>query len=640
MKTSWHRSAGVAGLVLACVSTWSVVYVSGQSGQPARQAPQAQAAAKPQGTGRISVQVVALDSGAPVKRVAVSLMGGTPLQWSGRGGGPGSAVTMDLQIQARGGSGLPAGMVQKMRETDASGGFEFTGLPAGRYTINVVSGGPYMRSPSESVQLSDGGSATVTFRLERTGAITGKIFDETGDPMPRAQIRASRWDSSGGVRRLVSAGMGQNTSNDLGEYRLWDLPPGDYFVSASYTSAMGPAILQDVDEPRLGYAPTYYPGTPAMDSALRITVRSGQDSPGIDIPLQRAKMGRVIVAVVDSMGSPMSNRGFVQLTPRSDAAQGGVGMARRPDGTFMSGEVPPGDYYLFGNQSSPDAGPNSPGTSEGAIVPISVMGDEIAVTLQLNRGATIKGHVTVEGKMPDPMPVGRGGGSGAAGATGQARVTVSARTGSSPTQSYMPGTSTGRPAPMAEDGSFELTGVRGFVRLTASGLRGVLKSVTKGTQDILTNPLELTGTERITDVEVVFTTDTGSIDGTVTDSRGEPASGAMVLVFSEDASRWFEGSPYVRQLRSVTAAAASSAAQRAPAPGSMPSGMNNPREPGSIMSASMVPGRYAIVAFEPTANQAMPAYDPEALEKLRSKATSVTVTAGQTATVQLKTIKQ
>jgi len=649
MRRFWRFPALAAICLLVGFWAWSAAQVSGQTGPPPppQQAAQTQgtAAAKPAGTGKISGRVIAADNGAPVKRVTVMLMGGTPQVSAGRGSGSG-APGGSTQVAARGaGSGPPPGMVQKQTEADASGRFEFTGLPAGRFSLNVNFQGGFIRTQTESVLLADAGSATVTIRLERTGAITGKVFDEAGDPLPRAQLRATRWESSGGVRRLTQGGGGGfNMTNDLGEYRLWDVPPGDYYVSASYMTGNYAPPASEREDPKFGFAPTFYPGTASMDGARAVTVRSGQDTPGVDITLQRAKMGRVTAIVLDSAGSPLSQRSSVYLASRHDSSGGATGMSRRPDGSYLSGDVPPGDYYLVANQSQGDS--PAAATGEGAVVPVSVNGDEVTVTVQLNKGATVSGQVVVEGKMPEPTtrpPTGSQPSS-------QARIMVSARQATTATASYIPGSSPGRPAPMHDDGTFELTGLRGSFRLFASGNRAVLKSVRRGGQDILTTPLELNGSEHVTDVEIVVTTETGTIDFSVTDSSGEPAAGAFVLIFSDDATRWFEGSPYVRQARTPSAPASTGvpsggrgAGAPTAAPGSgtgLAASGTNPREPGRLMSGTLVPGRYGVIAFEPGASISGPAYDPEAIAKMRPRATFVTVVAGQAATVQLQTVKQ
>jgi hypothetical protein len=64
------------------------------------------------------------------------------------------------------------------------------------------------------------------------------------------------------------------------------------------------------------------------------------------------------------------------------------------------------------------------------------------------------------------------------------------------------------------------------------------------------------------------------------------------------------------------------------------------REPGHMVNPTLIPGRYGVIAFESATSSAGPAYDRDAIEKMKSRATFVTVVAGETATVQVKTVKQ
>jgi hypothetical protein len=233
----------------------------------------------------------------------------------------------------------------------------------------------------------------------------------------------------------------------------------------------------------------------------------------------------------------------------------------------------------------------------------------------------------------------------------------------------MPATSSGRGATAADDGTFELKGLRGNLRIVGSGPRLALKTVRMGTQDILAKPLELVGTEHITDIEVVMTSEVGTIEGAVTNAKGEPAAGAFVLMFSDDQTQWFEASPYIRQSTAATTPVGSSTPGTPPGaspggasgtpvspggslpatiPGASPSssgsqvlvgGGGSRMAPGSFSLQTLLPGRYGVVAFERSGNSA-PAYDPEALEKLRPRATWVTVRAGESAHAEVRTIKQ
>src|SRR5206468_668697 len=115
------------------------------------------------------------------------------------------------------------------------------------------------------LQLGDNQVADkVDFSLPRGGIITGRILDEFGEPQPEVQIAAMRRTyGAGGRRQLTPAGRFA-TTNDLGEYRIYGLAPGQYFLSATLRSF---SPFNTSSDDRSGYAPTYYPGTANMAEA-------------------------------------------------------------------------------------------------------------------------------------------------------------------------------------------------------------------------------------------------------------------------------------------------------------------------------------------------------------------------------------
>jgi hypothetical protein len=340
-------------------------------------------------------------------------------------------------------------------------------------------------------------------------------------------------------------------------------------------------------------------------------------------------MGRITGTLRDSNGQVVTTRANVSVTRRSEEAFGySRGGSVRPDGSFMITEIPPGDYYVVASVTSGD-GPNM--TREGAYAPVSVNGNDASIDIRTNRGATVKGRVVIEGT-PQPLPPGVGARMGPE--APQIMIQARPTTMGSPL-SMVSGYA--RPVNPAEDGTFELTGLRGPVQITASGFRIALKLVMRGGQDITGKPVEFRGTEPASDVTIVMTHDVGTLEGMVTDERGDPLPGAMVIVFSEDDSRWFQGSPFVHVSGAmpVMPASAMRPSQTAPGPGRAASG-RPPRMPGAFMSSSLLPGRWLVVAVP---GGSSPPTDRESLEKLRQHAVVATVTAGSAATVHVRAVK-
>ena len=575
----------------------------------------------PTGTARISGVVVAADNGVPVKRANVVLVGfslppGRPT--SGVPAGVAGGVVMGMTTTMTSTSGVMVGGQQMpSKVTDETGRFEFADLAAGVYSLQVIPQGGFVRPQRlPSVRVADGQTETVTIRLERTGAIGGRILDEGGDPLPRARVTASRRGGPGGG--LSSQG---GATDDQGRYRLFDLAPGEYFITAS---SQGMSYGGEPAVGSSGFAPTYYPGSAAIDGAQAVTVKSGDDISGVDFPLVRVPMGRVTGTVRDSSGQILvTGRGnmpgvSVMLTPRlgdmsmSSSRGGGV----RPDGIFIISAVPPGDYYVTASVLR-GTGPEAP--REGAFAPVTVNGDEVRVDLRTNVGATLAGRVVTEGTLP-PMPPGLTGRAG-----GPPRQMVTARpvfTGAPAAGSNM------RPVTVGEDGTFTLTGIRGVVTLSASpASRAVLKSIVLGGKEVAGKVLEFKGTESFRNVLITLTTDVGRVEGTVAGPGANPAVDAWVVAFSDDPEHWFAGSPFVYVTRTM-----GEVPPWVPAP---PPAAPVRREPGSFVIPSLTPGHYYVAAVEGSMGGSPP-QDRASLEKLRDGAKLMTVTAGQTATVQIR----
>src|SRR5919201_3270462 len=173
--------------------------------QPARDT---SAQSKDAPTGRISGRVLAADNGRPIRRARVFV----------------SAAE------------LPGG---RAAMTDDQGVYEINELPGGRYTVTVSKSGfvslAYgQRRPLQSgtpLQLLENQQLKgVDFRLPRGSVIAGTIVDDVGDPMPGVMVRVMRYQYIQGDRRMTPAGGGQ--TDDKGQYRVWGLMPGEYYVNA------------------------------------------------------------------------------------------------------------------------------------------------------------------------------------------------------------------------------------------------------------------------------------------------------------------------------------------------------------------------------------------------------------------------
>src|SRR5215216_7951510 len=106
----------------------------------------------------------------------------------------------------------------------------------------------------------------------------------------------------------MPAGAGAMT-DDLGQFRLYGLTPGEYVISASTRPpfASGPPNRQAQDQPEEGYAPTFYPGTSNPAEAQTMAIGLGQELT-VQIQLVSSRLAKITGMIVDSQGRP-ANQG-------------------------------------------------------------------------------------------------------------------------------------------------------------------------------------------------------------------------------------------------------------------------------------------------------------------------------------------
>ena len=280
-------------------------------------------------------------------------------------------------------------------ETDATGRFEIGGLAPGRYTLRAQRNGFVSQEYGERAPGNAGTTLTlsagqkvpdITFRLVPAAVISGHVYDEDGEPIVSARVAAMHYRYVNGQRQLMTGQMRQ--TDDLGQFRLFGLSPGQYFVQATLVHApFDPKTRQ-------GYLPIYYPGVPDASRAAPIEVRGGEEFSGVDITLQPVRTVAVRGRVV-SVGCGDAQDAMIFLTGQSNRAVMQSGMVHDADGqsTFELSGVTPGSYYLTGMVNN--EGKRCVGRQAVEVADTDIEG----VGLSLTPGVEIKGHVRVEGQL-------------------------------------------------------------------------------------------------------------------------------------------------------------------------------------------------------------------------------------------------
>ncbi len=186
--------------------------------------------------------------------------------------------------------------------TNSEGHYAITNIDPGKYVLTVqkngfvttsygVKGGGRMASGTVLNLSARATMKNIDVPLTAQGVVIGRVVDEDGEPIPNVQVRAMRMMYQNGRRSLMTA-SGSST-NDKGEYRMFGVPPGRYYISALYReTTFYPAteIRSDTDG---DYAPVFYPATTSAQNALQVDVPAGHEVSGIDLRLTRMKLPRV-----------------------------------------------------------------------------------------------------------------------------------------------------------------------------------------------------------------------------------------------------------------------------------------------------------------------------------------------------------
>jgi carboxypeptidase family protein len=487
----------------------------------------------------------------------------------------------------------PAERQGRWIRTDADGRWDAQDVSAGAYTLSVSKAGylkieygqkrPFERGKMLEVragQLLD----KIDIALPRGGAITGRVFDEFGDPAATVFVRALRQRYVDGRRELTPlaealeglANGGGDITDDLGQFRIYGLAPGDYFVSAAFNPPGEAATA-------LGYPPVYYPGTPSAGEARRIRIGLGEETQNINVALVSARYALVSGTVMNSLNQPVS--ASIQLATSDPVAGASLApMRTAPNGTFTLRNVPPGEYRLHVYDVRPAAG-----TPEFASVPLVISGEDVtALAISTAPGAVANGRVVVED-----------------GATLNALVFVRSVTtlAGAPTFSN---SSVG----VNPDLTFEIAGLaeRQTFRTGMLPDGWFLKSVRHEGVDITDSGYDFRPGQRVSGIEIRLTRRATTLSGTVQDDSGNPVGDYTVVAFSANPDRWGHQTRFVRSVR--------------------------PDQGGKFTMRALPPDQYFVIALEYV--ETGQEFDPEQLGNWKPLATTVELRDGEAKTLSLK----
>lgn len=495
---------------------------------------------------------------------------------------------------------VAAGVLPIAVRTDAEGRFAMTELEPGEYALVARRSGYVQQQLGQATPSTPGRHLVVDrgavagpleFALVRSAVISGRVLDANGAPADRVTVRAARLYHVAGVARLRPTE--QATTDDLGEFRVFGLPPGRYVVSAE------PAFPFEsrgafVSAPEREAVVTFAPSVTSLHEAQAIQVGPGDEAEA-QIHLVDAVVSTIEGRVVDSRGAPVTE-GFAGLQSRGGwRVTQGATVPVNADGTFAIHGVPAGAYTVtFSPRMQP--GPSDQlaaqlARSEIGRLDVEVSGDMTGLLVRTQPGTTVRGRLVIDGD-----------------ATRLRDRDV--RVQSTPTGP--PGTWNGQArARVRPDLTFELVGVRGEAVLRLGGVPDGwwTRTVRVGRADA-TDGFDFGVARTVADVEIVVSTRPSGLRGRVTTAPETPAVDAIVIGFDEDARKW--GRPAVANTFMV-----------------------RPIEDGTWSIDRLRPGRYRLLAVPAALARGDDIGDPDYLAHLSPRARSVVIGEGETPDVTL-----
>ena len=438
----------------------------------------------------------------------------------------------------------------------------------------------------------------VHLHLQAAAVIRGRVTDEDGDPMANAEVSVSRQTFAGGHNRWEQ--QGSERTNDLGEYRIANLPAGNVYVSVTpppdfktLIEAAGVATAHPSapDKPAASYQTTYYPGTVDRSHATAIELHAGDDYP-VNFSLTPGPSLSIRGTVVNL---PAKVSATIMLQTR-DFSLVLNGTEMHSDGSFVIRDVSPGSYTILA-------------TVDGSSIPLTARqsvqvgaSDVEGIRLTPQPGATLRGRLHLEGR----------GGSGFD--TNQIFLALESVDGEQDGPITL-NESFSNLTQVSPDGSFQWVDVPAgnyYVQVSArdnnSNDEWYVRSAVAGGRE--TNDAGFAVNGGTVEMEVIASANGGIVEGVVADHKGVPVANAVVVAVPEERMRKRED--HFRKTVSD--------------------------QSGHFSLRGMRPGEYSVLAWENVEGEAY--YNPEFLKVYEGQGRTLRVSDGDRKTLQVEVIAE
>jgi protocatechuate 3,4-dioxygenase beta subunit len=319
--------------------------------------------------------------------------------------------------------------------TGSDGAFRFANLKPGKYRLLTAHPeGTYYpaeygqrnpRGPGYEFSIDSASSMKVRIEMAPMASVSGHVTGADGRPATHAHVLAAEVVYQNGAKVLNQV-QGVET-DERGNYRLFWLPPGKYYIGAfpegirrrQIAVPFGPpgaveSVTQFFSKPLINYRSgsdgevirevydiVYSPGQTNPDAANVVDLRLGSNINGVDISLApgRKRVVRIRGVVMDSNGQPAKNAS-VQAVPQ---ITGPVTISPTTttdnNGAFEIDGVMQGQYRLTTSFMINNA-------RQTAVQNLTVEATDIAnVNLVAMTGLRLSGHITIDGADTDAYRV-------------------------------------------------------------------------------------------------------------------------------------------------------------------------------------------------------------------------------------------
>jgi hypothetical protein len=544
----------------------------------------------------LTLRVLGVQTGGSVEGVAVIAGSSDPV----------SGAVVELRLSSVADADPLVAAVQ------SNGRFLFREVPPGRYQLVVSKNG--FLSPRVTTLTVTARQQITGLRLELTptAAVNGRVMDRAGQPMPGVLVQLLKPMFQDGRRTMTV--MKSMLTNDLGEYRIFWVTPGSYYVNVLPPSdTPGGGGLNIVMNPTAApagrslwsnqsnvatrpvgsglpeteaYLPIFFPGTADENAATPVDLEPGAEVRSIDIRVSPVRAWRLRGVVLNGTTRQPASNAQLQLISVAPGSSRVLQANTDPMGLYAFPRVPSGPYVLAASLGG--------GAALGRLVNLEVRDADIEQNVELQPFLTVAGRV--QAPSPGALAV---------------RLRFDYPIPNSPQLNVVP----------AADGSFTLRNVPpGDYRLYVAPIllpqtlaspsvpvalqNAYVKSMRFGDADLLNSRLRLDRPPE-QGIEIQIATDSGSLQGRVV-GKGQGVPAATVVLMPEVERRVFRG-----DLFKVTAS----------------------DESGQFLIEGVPPGDYRVFAWEKVADRAW--QDPSFMRAYEESGQAVRVEVSSQKTVEV-----